>query len=110
MPLRQTQNPQQNSALRLIRRGVRRDRLERVLQQAERRVAVALRRMETAVAAHTASELAHDAAMENWDTDRAAAMATDDAATDAAVLVENASDEVDAARAAAAVAAAALIR
>ena len=110
--LRQThQKPQQNSAVRCIRRGIRQvDRLERVSRQAERRVQVALRTLAAAEAAHAASETAVDAAMLHWDTERAAAIAADDAATDAAVRVDNAATEAEAAIAAAAVAAAALRR
>ena len=111
MVLRQTQSPQQNPAVRCIRRGIRQvDRLERVSRQAERRVQVALRTLAAAEAAHAASETAVDAAMLHWDTERAAAIAADDAATDAAVRVDNAATEAEAAIAAAAVAAAALRR
>ena len=106
-----SQSPQQNSAVRCIRRGIWQvDRLERVSRQAERRVQVALRTLAAAEAAHAASETAVDAAMLHWDTERAAAIAADDAATDAAVRVDNAATEAEAAIAAAVVAAAALRR
>ena len=70
---------------------------------------VALRTLAAAEAAHAASETAVDAAMLHWDTDRAAPIAADDAATDAAVRFDNAATEVEAARAAAAATAAALL-
>ena len=68
--------------------------------------------MTAAEEAHTAAEAALDAMIQNWDThtrtERAAAIAADDAATDAAVLYDNAATEWEAATAAATVAAAAL--